>query len=333
MSDYEAAQRRRDIAVGIFVIVGLAAFGWMVFKFGELPTAVTRMKSFQVLVQFPTAPGVQKDTPVRFCGYQVGRVTHVMAPEMLEDRETGQEYHQTKVAMSIHKRYVNIPSNVEVKLMSRGLGSSYIELKEDPTQLPAPPLDPNNPRSKFLYEGVVLQGSTGISSEFFPEESQEKLNLLVDDMRTLIGNTNAILGDVDNQENIKATLANLTDASGGVTIAMEQAAKTMEDARKAVEEFRRLAMTGQDTLKNADAKAERLVASIVNSSTELGKTIAQMRLALEKVNNGDGTAGRFINDGRLYENLLESTSQLNILLTDFKDLLDTISEKGLRSVY
>ena len=80
MSDYESSQRRRDVVVGIFVVLGLTALGWMIFKFGDLPTAVSRMKSFQVYVQFPTAPGVQKDTPVRFCGYQIGRVTSVMAP-------------------------------------------------------------------------------------------------------------------------------------------------------------------------------------------------------------------------------------------------------------
>jgi ABC-type transporter Mla subunit MlaD len=53
VSDYEAAQRRRDVVVGIFVILGLGALGWMILKFGDLPSAITRMKSFQVYVQFP----------------------------------------------------------------------------------------------------------------------------------------------------------------------------------------------------------------------------------------------------------------------------------------
>ena len=125
--------------VGIFVIVGLAALGWMIFKFGDLPTAITRMRSFEVYVQFPTAPGVEKDTPVRFAGYQIGRVTHVMAPEVREDLNTHKKYHQTLIVMSINSKYVDIPCNVEVKLMTRGLGSSYLELKLDPSKLPAPP--------------------------------------------------------------------------------------------------------------------------------------------------------------------------------------------------
>lgn len=333
MSDYEAAQRRRDVIVGIFVIVGLAALGWMIFKFGDLPTAITRMRSFEVYVQFPTAPGVEKDTPVRFAGYQIGRVTHVMAPEVRTDLNTGREYHQTLCVLSINNKYVDIPCNVEVKLMTRGLGSSYLELKVDPAKLPAPLQDPNDPYSCFLRNGMLLQGSTGMTSEFFPEESQKMLSDLITDIRTFVGNANDILGDPNNKKNIKSTMANMTDATANLTVALKEATQTMQDARKTLEDFRTLASTGTETLKSADAKAEKLVAAMLNTSTELGKAISQMRLAMEKVNNGEGTAGRLINDGRLYESLLENTTQLNVLLKDFKELVDKISQKGIRSIY
>ena len=39
------------------------------------------------------------------------------------------------------------------------------------------------------------------------------------------------------------------------------------------------------------------------------------------------------NRKELYEKLPESTEQLNILMKDFKDLVDKVSEKGLRSIY
>jgi len=333
VSDYEATQRRRDVIVGIFVIAGLAALGWMIFRFNDLPAAITRMRSFQIYVQFPTAPGVEKDTPVRFCGYQIGRVTHVMAPEVREDRRTGARYHQTLCVVSINNKYVDIPCNVDVKLMTRGLGSSYLELKLDPSKLPAPPMDPNDPDSCFLRNGMELQGSTGMTSEFFPEESQKMLDNLVQDIRAFLHNLNTVVGDPNNQNNFKATMASLTEASHNVTTALEEAVATMQDTRKAIEDFRSLASTGTATLTSVDAKAERLVASMVTTSDELTKAVTQIRLALEKVNTGDGTAGRLINDGRLYESLLESTTQLNVLLKNFKDLIDKISEKGLRSVY
>ena len=290
MSDYETTQRTRNIIVGIFVIVAMFALVWLIFKFGDLPTVVGKFRSFQVFVQFPIAQGVWKNTSVHFCGYEIGSVTEVMAPQMRTDLDTGLEYHQTVVILSINKKYVNIPSNVEVKLMTRGLGSSYIEIK-------APRPDPNRPVTEFLAEGSLLQGSTGMTSEFFPEESQEKLDKLADSLGTLVNSASSILGDEKNRENIKTTLANLSDAS-------KQATQTLKE----LQEF---FTAGTD------------------ASAELSKALAELRLILEKVNSGQGTAAKLINDGRLYENLLENTQQMQVLLEELRAFVAKSRDKGL----
>lgn len=326
MKDYETLQKRRNIIVGVFVIAGLGALVWLIFKFGDLPTAAGKMRSFHVFVQFPSAPGVQKDTPVRFCGYQIGIVTKVAAPAVRRDLKTGLEYHQTVVVLSIHKRYNNIPSNVNVKLMTRGLGSSYVELAVDPAKLPAPPLDPNIPESKFLFDGLLLQGSTGMTSEFFPEESQKNLDNLIHDLRTVLGNTNAIIGDPNNKRNINTTLANLSKATG-------QLAETIEKAKGAIEEFREFAATGTSTLKKADAGMEKLVVAMVDTSDGLGKTVADLRVILEKMGDGDGTVAKLVNDGRLYENLVDAADQLQVLLRKLTALTEQVKQGGLRSIY
>lgn len=314
MSDYETTQRRRNMIVGVFVVVGVCALVWLVFKFGDLPSTFTKMGSFEVYVQFPTAPGVQKHTPVRFCGYQIGRVTEVMAPDRREDLVTGLKYYQTVVILSIGKSYVNIPSNVEIKLMARGLGSSYIELKQYPGR-PAVPLDPNRPETKFLVDKILLQGSTGITSEFFPEESQKKLDELVDGIIALIANANDVIGSPDNKENLQKILANLTEAS--------------EHVKETIQEFRKFAVAGTTTLKSADAKAEDIVVAMVDTSEEVSKVTAQLRLILEKINSGQGSAARLINDGRFYENLLENTQQIQLLLEELKSFVAQARDKGV----
>ncbi|MHC4542506.1 MAG: MlaD family protein, partial [Planctomycetota bacterium] len=318
MSDYETTQRRHNMVVGLFVIAGLCALVWLIFKFGDLPGIVTKMNAFEVFVQFPTATGVQKDTPVRFCGYQIGRVTSVMAPEVRKDMVTGLEYYQTVVVLSIDKRYPTIPSCVEVKLMTRGLGSSYIELKQCP-ELPIVPLDPNRPETKYLVDKIWLQGSTGMTSEFFPEESQQKLNDLIEGINDFVGHANEIIGDQDSRDNIKRTLANVAEAS-------EQAKKTMKEFERLAaagttiiehadakveevvttltgtsEEIRQFAAAGTSTLEHADAKAEKLVAALVDTSEQLSAATAELRLILEKVNRGQGSAGKLLNDGTFYE--------------------------------
>ncbi len=321
MSDYETTQKRRNMIVGIFVIIGIGALVWLIFKFEDLPSAVTKMGSFEVFVQFPTAPGVQTDTPVRFCGYQIGKVTKVMAPEIRRDMVSGLEYYQTVVILSVDKRYVNIPSNIEVKLMTRGLGSSYIELKQHPNK-PEVPLDPNRPETIFLVDKIWLQGSTGMTSEFFPEESQKKLVELVESLRVLSGHANDIISNPDNKENLQKMLANLADAS-------QQATEMMQQAKQTIEEFRKFAVAGTTTLTNVDAKTEELVVAMVDTSEEIGKAAIRLRQILETINDGQGSAAKLINDGRFYENLLENTQQLQLLLDEIKTFVAQAREKGV----
>jgi len=302
VSGYERIQRLQNIAVGIFVIIGLAALTWLIFKFNDLPTVMSKINSFQIAVQLASAPGVQKDTPVRFCGYQIGRVTDVKPPEIRDEfkdgKKTGRRYHQSLVILNIDKQYTNIPSNVKVKLMTRGLGSSYIELVGDPN-LPLTPLDANRPEeTKFLTNGILLQGSIGTSSEFFPEESQKKLDELISSLITMMNNANEIIGDPNNKHNVKQSLANLSQATAEATVALKQ--------------------------------LETFLASANQSSEELTKMVATLGLILDKVNSGQGTAGRIVNDARFYESMLENSRQVKTLLDEIQQFVKKIREKGVK---
>jgi phospholipid/cholesterol/gamma-HCH transport system substrate-binding protein len=312
VSDYEILQKKRNVAVGIFVVGALVAIVWLLFKFGDLPVKISEWSSYTVYVQFPIAQGVGKSTPVRFCGYQVGMVTDVKPPKKLQNLRTGQFYHQAIVVLSIDKKYSDIPSNVDVKLMTRGLGSSYIELVLNPDAPPVKSQDANQPPKDYLTEGMWLQGSSGTTSEFFPAESQKKLDELITGLNSLIKNANNIIGDPNNRENIKVALANL--------------AETTKRATTAMQEFEKFANAGAITFKDIN---EKVVPVVVSMSEELSKTTAEMRLILEKINSGQGTAGKFVNDGRFYESMLENTQQLESLLKEMRDFIAKSREKGL----
>ena len=285
------------MVVGIFVIVAICALVWLIFMFGDFPTYFNKARSFQVFVQFRTAPRVEKGTPVRFCGYPIGSVIKVMAPEIRTEitkdngEKTERKYHQAVVILGIRNKYVNIPSNVEVKLMMRAMGSSSIEFR----------VDPNNQEKKFLVDGMWLQGSIGMTSEFFPEESQKNLDDLVDTMKAALNNVNEVIGDPNSRKNVKKILADVSDVTG-------QATQTLKEL-------------------------ENFFVAGTGVSDELSKTVAELRKILEKVNSGEGTAARFISDGKLYEGLVDDTEQLEMMLQDLRLLIKKIREKGLRSIY
>jgi len=306
MTDYNTLQKRRNMIVGGFVVVALCAFLYMVYKFQELPIVMGRFRSFQIMVNFPNARGAQENTSVEYCGRQIGRVIDVSPPFPFRD-EQGRTYHQIKVTMAVENKYVNIPSNVDIKLMRRGLGSSYIELRRDPNK-PPEPLDPERPETAFLVDEMELQGSTGMTSEFLPPEFQNEVKTLVGSINTLANNVNKIIGDRENQANFKQTLVNITALT-------ERATAMTEQARKMLESMGQLSDAGTEAVQN--------------TAEQLDGTLTELREILSKANSGDGTAARLLNDGRLYENLLDSSEELKMSLEQLKTFTTDLNDEGV----
>jgi phospholipid/cholesterol/gamma-HCH transport system substrate-binding protein len=304
MSDYDYIQNKRNMIVGAFVVVGVIVFAYMVFLFGELPVVMTKFTSYNVKVKFSFAPGVEQNTPVRYCGYQVGRVTHVTPPEPLTDTD-GKLIHQVTVIMAISRDYATIPSNVRAKLLRRGMGSSYIEL----TTVPMSGDDFAKLEPKFLQDKMTLQGESGAASELLPEELQDKIETFLVKVTQLVDNTNEIVGDPQNKANLKNSLANLSKVTEESVVTLQQ-------------------------IKEFSATAEQKVAmvsdSVLQTSEDLGETLIEMRRVLNKINDGQGTVGKLINDDRLYENLLDSSEELKASLEKMKHLIEKTSRKGIR---
>lgn len=292
MADYNSLQRRRNMIVGGFVLVGFCGLIFMLGMFGELPGFVSQINSFQVMVDFPQAPGVMENTRVNYCGYQVGRVTEVFPPERAEGVESGEHFHRVRVEVSINRQFYNIPRNVDVLLIKRGLGSSYIELV----------VDPEDEIREFLSQGDILLGKEGTSTEFIPKAVQEKLESLVDSISELTQHANDIVGDEENKVNIKRTLNNVAAAS-------KEAEATLVSVRK-------FADTGSTNFDEI--------------TRNLSDSLAEVQAILTKINSGQGTAGQIVNDPRLYENLLDSTLELQLALEQIKMFAADSREHGLK---
>jgi hypothetical protein len=67
---------------------------------------------------------------------------------------------------------------------------------------------------------------------------------------------------------------------------------------------------------------------MVQTTEELSKASSQMRLLLENINSGQGSAARFLNDAKLYENLLENTEQFEVLLNELTSFMKKANAKG-----
>jgi len=61
----------------------------------------------------------------------------------------------------------------------------------------------------------------------------------------------------------------------------------------------------------------------------LGKSLSEARSVLAKINSGEGSAGRLVNDGKFYEILVENAEQLELLLKEIRAFASRIREKGV----
>lgn len=289
MTDYQTRQKQQNRIVGVFVFLAFLAFVWMIVKFRNLPLFASQLRSYNVVIWFDETPGVQVDTPVYYCGRQIGRVIDISWPIRVEG--VGGVSHRVRVTAAIDKRHGDIPDNVEFVIIKRGLGSSFIEIRRTEEKA-----------SGFLQAGAQCVGSVSTASEFFPPQVQKKLEDLVDSITILAKNTNLIIGDKQNQANIQQILANLNQASVQLT----------------------------ETLKSFQQFSEVGVEKLDQLVYRLDSTFSELQRLLTALNEGQGSAGKFITDGRLYENLLDSSKQLELALDQIKRWAVDAREKGIR---
>ena len=314
MADYNTKQRRRNVVVGFFVLIAVVAFGWMIFKFGELPVRVQKMDSYEVIVEFPSAPGIQEKTPVKFCGFEIGKVTAI-APPKLDFENGGIPEASVTLTLSIQNQYTQIPSNSIFRVLQRSIGSSFIEVLTNPEE-PVTRLYPEVSGSEYLQGGMELKGELGTANEFFPEEVRDKVELFIDKLTSLSANLDTIIGDELNQENIKLVLENVQKMAGQATDTFEEAERTFEQATDTFVSVENFTVSANNSLRDI--------------SDSLDDSMSHLNELLDKANNGEGTVGKLMNNGLLYEELYESAVELRLTLEQIKMLVSETREEGVK---
>ena len=126
--------------------------------------------------------------------------------------------------------------------------------------------------------------------------------ILVDIIVSNQGFLDKIVGDEANQNNIRTTLEN-------TTVLTAQATETLKSIHK-------LSGLGQE--------------KVLVLAEQISETLSDTRAFMAKFTEGNGSAARLLNDGQLYENLLESTSELQMALDQLKRLAAEAREKGIK---
>ncbi|MGB3534981.1 MAG: MlaD family protein [Microcoleaceae cyanobacterium] len=153
----------REGSVGLLALLGLGVFAMVVFWLRGIRLAG---QTYQVIVTFPSAAGLQMGTPVRYRGVKVGRIIGIDAGT-----------NQVDVVLEISPPDLVIPSNVVIQASQAGLLSEgfvdifpQADLPQNLTDID--PLSPDCPEA-VLCHNSRLQGNPGASLETLIESMVE----------------------------------------------------------------------------------------------------------------------------------------------------------------
>lgn len=108
---------RVEIIVGLFLVAGFLALGWLALQLGDIPW-LTESKTYAINAEFNNISGVKSGADVQVAGVTIGKVRQL----------TLNKYRQAVVTMQIN-RGVSIPVDSVASVKSQGIiGDKYIQI-------------------------------------------------------------------------------------------------------------------------------------------------------------------------------------------------------------
>ncbi len=104
-----------DIAVGVFVILGILALGWLSIRLGKVE--LWGGGNYVVTADFPSAGGLKTGSSIEIAGVQVGRVTAIRL-----------DNYQARVVMAIESG-VKLTEDSIASIKTKGLiGEKFVQI-------------------------------------------------------------------------------------------------------------------------------------------------------------------------------------------------------------
>lgn len=188
--------------------------------------------------------------------------------------------------------------------------------------------------NRYLENGDYIQGvyDEGMMGVFQEKGLSigDKVAELSDKLTKLVSDANHVL--VKNDTNLTTTLANLRETSNNVNKLLKD---KNSDIAKSLVHLKNV-LGNADTLSSTNkARLDSLIIHLNKSSGQLEilskkltETSDQMNILLRKINSGEGTLGKMVNDPSLYNNLDSLSFNLQTIVRH----LDKYPKKYLKNV-
>ena len=140
-----------DLAVGVFVILGILALGWLSIRLGKVELLAG--ENYTVTADFPSVGGLKSGSSIEIAGVEVGRVTAIRL-----------DNYQARVVMSI-RNGIKLTEDSIASIKTRGLiGEKFVQISPGGSERVIkpngkitevePPIDLEELLSKYVFGKV-----------------------------------------------------------------------------------------------------------------------------------------------------------------------------------
>lgn len=276
----------REVRVGIFVLIGLAAFLTVLFTMTDVGTFRGR---YYVETVVESAGGMRRGDPVQMRGVNVGRVVGFdLVP-------TG----GVDVRMEIYDEY-EIPADSRATVRSSGLLGGMVvdiipgrseERVADGAMIPA------------IASSDVMAQAQGLTTR--ADTALMRVNQILSTQTVGAVQTSAV--------ELQALLTELNGIAAQQRAQLQALSASLRRSAAGVE-----AATAGPELERAVANVDALTARLDQTTRTLDATSTSLQTVIGRIERGEGTLGRLTTDEELYTNLNATIANLNSLVDDIK---------------
>ncbi|MCK4658893.1 MAG: hypothetical protein KAV82_05165 [Phycisphaerae bacterium] len=331
-------EQRRNILVGVFMLAGLGALGLLMVMFGEAPEWVGGAE-WPLEIHVSRLRGAPAGTPVNLNGVQIGRVDELKFDDpnrpdlgvsviaLLKDEyvvPSGAYAVIYEPVLGVGRGCIEIivppggggdPLSHEAARINGEMGSMIHEIVPD-TMMSSVERSVRQigdfaqaltPVANDLHEIFKLSPMKFVDDPAYAGRISANLYTAIQRLDKALKHVNDVLGDPEVKSSLRESVANFR--------------KMTEDGRLAVADFRETAATLKDGsirittkfeegIDEATTNINQISRRLMPSLDNLAETTSNLNRVSRDLADGEGTAGKFLRDDRLYEKLVLCTDRI-----------------------
>lgn len=296
----------REIKAGLIALLAIVGF-FFLFQFMKGRSFFTTDNIFYA--KFDNVEGLEQSNPISINGLKVGQVEKII-PQTAKD---GKLYFVVKLL--VDKEY-HFSKSSKAEIFEPGIMSGK-EMRVNLVYDNAP-LAKDGDTLKGAYQSSLMNS---LSSQVGPVKDQ--LQSVLTKVDSAIASTNKIL-DEQNRREIKMLLSSLNQTVASFKATSDNTNKLISNNQKGIEE---VVSNANETMKSAKIAVDKYGKVAENIDTKkLNQTVEKLSEVSGKLNdviagieNGKGSLGKLAKDEALYNNLSDTSNNLNILIKDIKE--------------